>query len=218
MQDISIIIPVAPNDDAWRNLIDTLPHRDKFAEIILVGHSLPSNGLEQNIIYISSRKNGRASNMNYAASVAKSKFLWFVHADSHISETAIHALVESTNTYPNRLHYFNLQFSEYPIMKLNSWGVKFRSDILKCPFGDQAFCVAAELFHKIGGYDESAIYGEDHLLVWQARCNGIKLHNVGAYIVTSARKYQKNGWLKTTLNHVWLWATQVCAITINKDR
>ena len=65
-----------------------------------------------------------------------------------------------------------------------------------------------EAFHSLGGFDESAAYGEDHLLVWKARQAGLRLKCTGADIATSARKYRERGWLKVTLQHLWLTACQ----------
>ena len=86
-------------------------------------------------------------------------------------------------------------------MRLNSWGVWFRSHGFKMPFGDQGFCLPAKRFHELGGYDESLAYGEDHAFVWTARTAGMKMRSTGAAIETSARKYQQNGWCRTTLRH-----------------
>ncbi|MEQ9072145.1 MAG: hypothetical protein RLO18_35800, partial [Gimesia chilikensis] len=65
-----------------------------------------------------------------------------------------------------------------------------------------------DAFHSLGGFDESAAYGEDHLLVWKARQVGLRLKCTGADIATSARKYRERGWLKVTLLHLWLTACQ----------
>jgi hypothetical protein len=82
--------------------------------------------------------------------------------------------------------------------------VCIRSRFLGLPFGDQGFCLSREHFQQIGRFDEHASYGEDHLLVWSARRQGILIRSVGASIATSARKYQAHGWLRMTLRNAWL--------------
>jgi hypothetical protein len=72
------------------------------------------------------------------------------------------------------------------------------------PFGDQGLVLARSTMAALGGFDESAPYGEDHLLVWAAHRGGVPLRATGARLLTSARKYQERGWLQTTSAHVLL--------------
>jgi len=87
-------------------------------------------------------------------------------------------------------------------------GARLRSRILKVPFGDQGFCIKKALFHKLEGFPEDLPYGEDHVFVWKIRQHGTELQPTGAILYTSARKYKKHGWLKTTLLHQYLWIKQ----------
>jgi GT2 family glycosyltransferase len=93
-------------------------------------------------------------------------------------------------------------------MCINRWGVHFRSRILKVPFGDQGFCIRKDMFQILGGFPDNVPYGEDHIFVWKARQQGVKLQPVCSTLYTSARKYKKHGWLKTTLLHQYLWVKQ----------
>jgi GT2 family glycosyltransferase len=97
-------------------------------------------------------------------------------------------------------------------MKINSWGANMRARFFGIPFGDQGFCIEKQLFETLGGYSETAPYGEDHLFVWRAHKAGVKLNRVPARLTTSARKYQQNGWLKTTLLHQYLWIKQLMSV------
>lgn len=76
------------------------------------------------------------------------------------------------------------------------------------PFGDQGLVVPARCFAALGGFDETARYGEDHLLVWTARRHKLPLRRIGATLLTSARKYQRGGWAAVTARHLWLAAIQ----------
>jgi hypothetical protein len=51
-------------------------------------------------------------------------------------------------------------------------------------------------------------YGEDHVFVWKARQHGITEKPICDTLYTSARKYKKDGWLKTTFMHQYLWIKQ----------
>ena len=146
---------------------------------------------------------GRAFQMNVGASAATKPYLWFLHADSRFSRSTLSALEHSLGSEPRALHYFNLEFQDDgpKVMPVNAFGVWWRSHFLGLPFGDQGFCLSKEDFLKLGGYSESAPYGEDHLLVWKAKQIGLPLRCTSSTLSTSARKYQAKGWAKTTLRH-----------------
>lgn len=151
----------------------------------------------------------RASCMNLGAEKALGDLLWFLHADSSFSERAIEKFLQKKD-FENKIYYFHLKFSQGPpAMKLNEWGVRFRCRFLKTPFGDQGLSMSKLTFLKLGGYDENAPYGEDHLLIRKAWKLKIDIEPLGESLVTSPRKYQENGWFKTTVTHQYLWYKQI---------
>ncbi len=211
LKNLSIIIPLGPDEDQLGPLMDDLNRLGLAAEIIVV--SCDDNVLKEPAIesvrVIKSRQ-GRALQQNAGAKAASREFLWFLHADSRLSERVIAALEAAIKASPKALHYYHLKFlRDGPAgMAINEWGAWFRSEILKIPFGDQGFCLRKDIFHQIGGFAEDAPYGEDHLLVWHARQAGIKLRCTGAALPTSARKYAAHGWLALTVKYQWRWIRQ----------
>ncbi len=213
LSNVSIVIPVAPDEEAWRSLIADLVAIDTHAELLLVGaHREPAElsrlcaaaGPHCGIRWMAAPA-GRAQQMNYGAKLSTRPFLWFLHADSRVSANALLALERSLDTHPHGLHYFDLMFQgDGPrLVRLNAWGVRVRSRYLGLPFGDQGLSMSHEVFQRLGGFDEAVAYGEDHLLVWAAHRHRVPLHSVEAFISTSARKYRTNGWLATTIVHLW---------------
>jgi GT2 family glycosyltransferase len=144
--------------------------------------------------------------MNAAARAARRRYLWFLHADTRFGPGVLAALRRSLAAEPEGLHYFDLGFAPGgpALMPVNAAGVWVRSRLLGMPFGDQGFCLSRRVFARLGGFDEEASYGEDHLLVWKARRAGVPLRCAGARLLTSARKYQERGWLATTARHLYL--------------
>ncbi len=213
MTRLSIIIPVAEQETAHSDLLHELQALPADSEIILVrpeGSSVAiPNGLTFSPRLLSSRK-GRAEQMNTGAQAAAGQFLWFLHADSRLAANTLERLYKAMTEHPDKLIYFDLRFlaDASRLMPLNTLGVWLRSRLLQTPFGDQGFCLHRNIFHRLNGYPEGQAYGEDHLLVWRARQMGVKLLPAGAVLYTSARKYQKNGWLHTTLLHQYLWLKQ----------
>jgi hypothetical protein len=158
---------------------------------------------------ILARGGTRASSMNEAASVATARHLWFVHADTTLGAAAVATLLARLQDDQPALRYFDLRFDGGGLMRLTERGVSFRSRVLGLPFGDQALCLPASVFRALGGYDEKAAFGEDHLLVRCLRRAGIKVLPVGAAITTSARKYREKGWFRTTFRHLRLTLLQI---------
>ena len=216
---VSVVVPIASLDKEWKKLLpdlDTLPYGTEIIFSVSEKDSsfdelpdLVSNLKGKRVKWIRS-ESGRANCLNAGADVASSKFIWFLHADSRFTKDAYISLKESIKKYPQGLHYFNLRFlSDGPnLMLINEIGVRLRSKLLRTPFGDQGFCIKKELFDKIGGFPNNAEYGEDHLFVWHAKQAGIRIYCTGETILTSSRKYKKNGWLNITMRHQKMWLSQ----------
>lgn len=175
---VIIIIPTAPGETAHTRLLEDL------------------KGLESEIIV--SSEGTRAKSLNMGAMAAKRQFLWFLHADSRVSADNLMALKQALSMRSNALHYFDLAYEEGGPTTLNAWGANIRSRLCGLPYGDQGFCISKTLFEKIGGYPEDVPYGEDLLFVRQAKRKGIRLNRIPSQLLTSARKYNQNGWLKLT--------------------
>lgn len=213
---LSVIITVGKNDDSWRSLLPDLHHLSHEDEIIFVScDENLKNFIDEAIlpclsVSVISSDEGRAKQLNAGARAARFEFLWFVHCDSRFSVGAVEVLRGALLCAPKAVHFFDLKFlADGPrLMELTELGVWIRSRILRVPFGDQGFCVSREKFERLGGFDESAPYGEDHLFVWAAHQNGVELRAVGHPLYTSARKYKSKGWANTTSKHLRLTVKQ----------
>lgn len=210
-----MIIPLARHEKDWWDLLPDLASLPSESEIILaLSHdaeplTLPQIQIGQNIRQVR-EGDGRGPQMNAAVRAAKGDLLWFLHADSRLHSDTIAALLRRAAEYPGRLLYGDLAFlaDATPLMKLNEIGGWFRSHLLGMPFGDQGLCISKKLFHAVGGYPEDLHYGEDHVFVWRARQQGIRIQPIGAPVFTSARKYRERGWIRTTARHLWLTLRQ----------
>ena len=214
---LSVIIPLSPNETAWKNLLKDLVQLPDKTEILFIISNLTKipaikniPRFEQKTIRWIKAKPGRASQMNAGAIAAQGKYLWFLHADSKFAPNTIQCLLHAIDNHPDSLLFFNLVFlnDATPLMHLNTWGTYFRSHILKVPFGDQGFCINKNLFKKLGMYQEELPYGEDHVFTWKAKQQNVSLQPIDATLYTSARKYKIHGWLKTTALTQYLWIKQ----------
>ncbi len=215
---ISVIIPVAERDEAWKDLLPCLKSLGNKDEIILVSNNSLSDQLQNEVqrVGISSPTHwvasdiGRAKQLNTGAQRARCEFFWFLHSDSKVDESAIKRLKREIKKRTGVIHFFDLRFMNDgpPLMVANVYGTWFRSHCLRLPFGDQGYCMHRETYSSLCGFSETATFGEDHLLIWKAHQRRLKLRCVGAPIYTSARRYQSRGWLKTTTKHLVLTVWQ----------
>ena len=218
LENLAVVIPVAPAEIAWRRLLVDLRPLPRGAEVILVGTESPPRDWNEVVDRAGLRcimrwlqtVPGRARQLNYGAANTSRAFLWFLHADSRITLEGIEALGRALSRSAQSLYFFDLSFEpDGPaLVWINAYGANFRSRYLRLPFGDQGFCLPTAQFMSMGQFDESARFGEDHLFVWKAHRRGIAVRPVGAVISTSARKYRQQGWFRTTLTHLLLTAAQ----------
>jgi len=188
LRHVSIIIPVWKQETKLQTLLNDLKECE--AEIIL------------------SEEGSRAKSLNVGAEKATRSILWFVHADSRVTAENIQTLNTSLQQFPDALHYFKLAFAEGGLKgglsNINAQGANIRSSLISLPYGDQALCLSKKQFDLIGGYPENTPYGEDLLFVRLAKKRLIPIVEVSSYLVSSARKYQTQGWVKTSLMHWYI--------------
>lgn len=211
---LSVIVPLAPDESAWPGLLAQLQALPSRSEIIVVhAGAVPDTidaAIKRTPVQHVSSLAGRARQQNAGARTAAGRWLWFLHADSRLLEATLPALVRFSDRPDDALGWFDLKYaSDGPrLTAVNAWGANLRSRHLGLPFGDQGLLLPAARFAALGGFDERARYGEDHLLVWAAHQAGLPVTAVGAPLRTSGRKYASQGWLRTTAQHLWLTALQ----------
>lgn len=210
-----MIVPVGPGERLWKALLNDLYTLPREAEVIIVSPEPFSkeelkeyqDKLLAKVRYIHIKEGSRASHLNEGAYQAQNQFLWFVHADTTIPRQAFVALARSLSSYPQDLHYFDLQFFDGPKkMFINSMVANLRSRYLRVPLGDQAICISKKQFERIGGFNEETTSGEDHSFCWEAKKKGIRITPVKASIFTSARRYINEGWGKLTAERMMMTA------------
>lgn len=141
----------------------------------------------------------RANQMNAAVSHAKGDLLWFVHADSRLHPDSISAIEESSAD----AGCFTLRFdSNHPLMKIEERCSNLRVKWRKIAFGDQGIFIKREIFERLGGFRPIPLM-EDYQLSMDLKREKIPICQLPVPIVTSARRFEKNGILKT------IWKMQV---------
>jgi len=218
LKELAIIIPVAPGESSWIELLKDLKELPGETDVILVATEDPDvaqaaelnkSNLKDNLHWVISAR-GRAVQLNNGVAAARKKYLWFLHADSRLQLLSLETVQECLQKNPHAIFYFDLDFtSDGPAaVKLNAYGARIRSKLFTLPFGDQGFLMSRDTYTSVGGFPEDAPYGEDHLFIWKAKAKKIPVLSTKKKIFTSARKYQDRGWAKTTFLHVYLTLKQ----------
>lgn len=196
---VSVIIPVLDEADLIEPLLRSL--RLAEVEIIVVDGGSQDNTVELALqlgAKVLHSDRGRAIQMNAGAKAATSEILLFLHADTQLPVGFV-SIVQQTLAQPKIVAgAFELAIDGNAWgLRWIEWGVKWRSRLLQLPYGDQAIFLRAEIFHQFGGFAQLPIM-EDFELVRRLQKYG-KIAIVPARVLTSARRWQKVGLLKTTL-------------------
>jgi uncharacterized protein len=205
IETISIIIPVL---NEANNLPTVLKHIQSYTavEIIVVDGGSHDDTVELarslNLRVIQTDR-GRACQMNAGAAVAAGQILLFLHADTRLPpgfDQFVHQALSRPKVIAGA---FELKIDATMLgLRLVEWGVKWRSRLLQLPYGDQALFLRAATFHRLGGFPELPIM-EDFVFVRQVRRLG-QIAIVPATVLTSGRRWQKLGVIRTTLVNQWV--------------
>jgi rSAM/selenodomain-associated transferase 2 len=200
-EKISIIIPVLNESENIEKFLRQLPKYSNQEIIFVDGGSkdktretITKNGLK----LIKSPVQKRSFQMNLGAKESIGNILLFLHADTILPENypfLINNILAEKNTVAGAFllkidhHKKAFRFLE----KMVNW----RSHFLSLPYGDQGIFMKKSLFQQVGGFQELAIM-EDFDLIKRLQKIG-KITIASEAVITSARRWEKLGILKTTL-------------------
>lgn len=203
---ISIIIPVFNEEYFLQNTLEQFKNDSQIEIIIVDGGSQDRTreiatqlSLENNRIKLVTEKNlGRANQMNCGAALAKGDILLFLHADTFLPDNYQQSIQNSLKQKNAIVGAFQLSIdSQAKSLRLVEMAVNLRSLLFLLPYGDQGFFLTKDNFFRLGGFSDLPIM-EDFNFIQKAKHQG-KIVIARATVVTSARRWQKLGVIKTTI-------------------
>ena len=207
LEQISIIIP-ALNEEAHITATLAAVGRNQHDEVIVVdGGSVDATverAKKQGVTVLDS-KPGRARQMNAGATRARGGSLLFLHADTLLPCGWKEAVVRTLRTPGVAAGAFRFRIAgNFRGRAFIEWTTGLRSRWLQKPYGDQGLFVSRALFEELGGYADLPIMEDYEILARLRRRGRIVIVNEAA--LTSARRWQRLGPLRTTLQNQWIVA------------
>ena len=141
----------------------------------------------------------RAAQMNAGAARAAGEWLLFLHADSRLPHGWDTALIAAPAAAVGGWFRFALDDDAWQARVIER-GVAWRVKWLRLPYGDQGVFVRARVFRALGGYRELPLL-EDVDFVRRLVAAG-PVFEVPLPLVTSARRWRRDGWFRRSLRNV----------------
>ena len=200
---ISVIIPVLNEAKILDQSLARLTPQLKGHELIIV-----DGGSTDETLLIAKRygqaissEGGRARQSNAGAATVRGDILLFLHADVWLDAGAIEGVeIAISAGYVGGAFKQRIE-GDHPLYRLIEHAANFRAKWLKIFYGDGGIFVRRTHFDQIGGFPDIPIMEEVGFSRKLRRRGTVTLVEPGIHI--SARRWQKNGILRTTLTN-WL--------------
>lgn len=141
---------------------------------------------------------GRAAQLNAGAAAANGRLLLFLHADTLPPRRYADMIRQALDHPATVAGAFRFRTDgSLTVMRMIEWAANFRSIVFQWPYGDQGLFIEKRVFEEEGGFASLPIM-EDFEFVGRLRRRG-PIETLHDEIITSARRWQQLGPVRTTL-------------------
>jgi len=206
--ELSIVIPVL-NDTALLGQLLTTILADPRVDIVVVNGGAPDDRLNaicrRPDLQLLTSPPGRGRQMNVGAAAAAGRWIVFLHADTRLPPQWSDEIrrASADPMVVGGSFRFRLDSTAWQA-RLIERAVDRRVRWLDLAYGDQALFVRHDVFDAMGGYREWPLM-EDVEFVRRLRRAG-KLYHSPQPALTSARRWERDGWWRRSASNVMLQA------------
>lgn len=151
---------------------------------------------------------GRGGQMKAGAAAASGDWLLFLHADTVLQNEWAAEAVVFIEKNPCHAGVFTLAFDAPGLApRIVSAGAMLRTKLFKSPYGDQGFLISKAIYEEIGGYRDMPLFEDVDIVQRLLQTKGADaLHILAAKAVTSAERYEREGYLRQVFKNALLLA------------
>jgi rSAM/selenodomain-associated transferase 2 len=208
LQLLSIIVPTLNEESAVGRTLAALRTGAPGAEIIVVdGGSRDASVARARALadLVLAAPRGRARQMNAGARAAHGDLLAFVHADTLVPPTFARDIANALSDPMVVGGRFDVELDDPAfVYRLIGALISVRSRLTRTATGDQALFVRRQVFERLGGYREIEICEDLDFARRLTRAGRVAC--VRSRVLTSARRWQKHGIVRTVLT---MWAIRI---------
>lgn len=211
---VSVVIPTLNEEGALAATLGRA-RQPGVQEIIVVdggsGDATPAIAARYADAVLNARRS-RAAQMNAGAAHARGDVLLFLHADTLVPEGFAQAVCAACNEPEVIGGRFDVDLlPSTPLLRLTAALINRRSRLTRISTGDQAIFIRREVFDQLGGYADIPLM-EDVDLSRRMKRTG-RIACLRQRVTTSARRWQKDGVLRTILLMWSLRALYFCGVS-----
>jgi len=212
---ISVIIPTLNEEDHLEGTLSRLDGEANIEVIVVDGGSgdRTTDLAEKKGARVVLSPAGRGIQLNRGAAASSGEILLFLHGDTLLpggfAPTVRHALKRpgcSTGAFSLKID------SRRQNLRLIAYCATLRSRLLQLPYGDQGIFTSRDMYKRAGGFPEVPIM-EDYIFIRRIRKFG-RIFILDKAVVTSARRWQNVGAIRTTLLNQLIVVGYNCRVSL----
>lgn len=210
---ISIVIPILCDDPHLLQTLDAVERNVGPFEIILALAQPTTGTLEieerRGVRVLISSIARRATQMNLGAQHAHGEILMFLHADTSLPISAFNCIRKALQRRGVVGGAFARRYEPVSTcLNVTCFLAELRSRLFGWFLGDQAIFVRREVFQRLGGFADHALF-EDLDFSRRMRREG-RVVTLRPPVTSSARRFANDGAFRKTLSDLWLTLRFIC--------